>query len=78
LELTRKRYGKRPQLDFTGRGGLVFVRTRDGVHYAKFELTPQAFGSFLDHDAKRDAALGYVYGPGGSRYLPFEIPSAAP
>ena len=26
-------------LDFKTRGGVVFVRTRDGAHYAKFEFT---------------------------------------
>lgn len=60
-------------LDFSTRGGLVFVRTRDGLHYAKFEFTPNAFGSFLDRDVARDVAFTYVFDPSGSRYLPYEV-----
>ena len=66
-------YTRQLLLDFSGRGGLVFVRTRDGQHYAKFEFTTYAFGGFMDRGVKRDVAFGYVFDPGGSRYLPFEI-----
>ncbi|HEX8946186.1 MAG TPA: hypothetical protein VF785_23825 [Gemmatimonadaceae bacterium] len=71
-------YAGRLLLNFSGRGGIVFVRTRDGMHYAKFAFQPRAFGSFLDPDVKRDAAFGYVFDPGGSRYLPFEIAPRIP
>lgn len=71
-------YARQLLLDFSGRGGIVFVRTRDGMHYAKFEFQPQAFGSFLDADVKRDVAFSYVFDPGGSRYLPFEITPRTP
>jgi hypothetical protein len=66
-------YAMQLPLEFSGQGGIVFVRTRDGLHYAKFEFTPRAFGSFLGPDVQRDAAFNYVFDPGGSRYLPFEI-----
>jgi len=71
-------YARQLLLDFSGRGGIVFVRMRDGMHYAKFEFQPQAFGSFLDADVKRDVAFSYVFDPGGSRYLPFEIAPRSP
>lgn len=71
-------YTKQLLLDFSGRGGLVFVRTRDGLHYAKFQFTPRAFGGIADRDVKRDAAFIYVFDPSGARYLPFEIPSSLP
>lgn len=70
-------YAQQLLLDFSGRGGIVFVRTRDGMHYAKFEFTPYGFGSYLDPGVKRDAAFGYVFDPSGSRYLPYEIPPQA-
>ena len=66
-------YTRQLLLDFSGQGGIVFVRTRDGQHYAKFEFTPYAFGGYLDRGVKRDAAFEYVFDPGGSRYLPYEI-----
>lgn len=71
-------YTKQLLLDFSGRGGLVFVRTRDGLRYAKFQFTPRSFGGIADRDVKRDAAFTYVFDPGGGRYLPFEIPSSIP
>lgn len=73
-----ERYTKQLLLDFSGRGGLVFVRTRDGLHYAKFQFTPRAFGGVADRDVRRDAAFSYVFDPGGGRYLPFEIPPSMP
>jgi len=66
-------YAGELSLDFSTRGGLVFVRTRDGMHYAKFEFTPSAFGGFLDRDVARDVAFTYVFDPSGSRYLPYEV-----
>ena len=66
-------YTRQLLLDFNGRGGIVFVRTRDGQHFAKVEFTTYAFGGFMDRGVKRDAAFGYVFDPGGSRYLPYEI-----
>lgn len=71
-------------LDFKTRGGVVFVRTRDGAHYAKFEFTPSGFGGFMDPDVARDVAFAYVFEPSGSRYLPYAVtalprsPSPAP
>ncbi len=66
-------YADELSLDFSTRGGLVFVRTRDGMHYAKFAFTPSAFGGFLDRDVARDVAFTYVFDPSGSRYLPYEV-----
>ncbi|HSQ32743.1 MAG TPA: hypothetical protein VLN49_22965 [Gemmatimonadaceae bacterium] len=60
-------------LDFSGRGGIVFVRTRDGSHYAKFAFTPFAFGGFMDPGVVRDVSFTYVYDPGGGRYLPYDM-----
>lgn len=65
-------------LDFKTRGGVVFVRTRDGAHYAKFEFTPSGFGGFMDRDVARDVAFGYVFEPSGSRYLPYEVAPRLP
>jgi hypothetical protein len=53
-------------LDFAGDGGVYFVRTRDGAHYAKFEFTPSAIGWTAARDIRRDLMLRYVYNPTGS------------
>lgn len=61
-------------LDFRSEGGIYFVRTRDGRHFAKFEFTPSGFGSRADRGIRRDLQLRFVYNPDGSRRLPFQEP----
>lgn len=60
-------------LDFRSRGGVYFVRTRDGAHYAKFEFQPNGAGGLAGPDVVRDLMLEFVYGPTGSRWLPYNV-----
>ena len=69
----RDGYAPRVALDFSGGGGLCFGRTRDGAHYFKFAFTPFGFGSVMDPGVARDLSLQYVYNPGGSPALPFDV-----
>ena len=61
-------------IDFSGKGGLYFVRTRDGEHYAKFEFYPDATASTADRGVARDLMLRFVYNPPGSRALSHDEP----
>jgi hypothetical protein len=61
-------------IDFSSEGGVYFVRTRDGEHYAKFAFTPHAFAQTLDPGVVRDLSLHYVYDPAGSRDLLYQMP----
>jgi len=60
-------------IDFGSEGGVYFVRTRDGEHYVKFELTPTAFFQTMDSGVVRDLSLHYVYNPDGSRNLFYQV-----
>jgi hypothetical protein len=65
-------YGRSAELDFKSPGGIYYVRTRDGRHYAKIEFQP---GSYFRHAAdaiRRDLSLRYVYNPLASRDLRFQ------
>jgi len=54
--------------------GVYFVRTGDGVHFAKFEVGPGlATGSGLG--VKKQVYFSYVFDPDGGRALPFSRPS---
>jgi hypothetical protein len=59
-------------LTFEGQGGLIFLRSRDGRHYAKIAFDPHAFFSHADEGVLRDLSLRYVYNPEASRALPFQ------
>jgi hypothetical protein len=61
-------------LDFSGPGGVMFVRTHDGAHYAKIAFTPNGLGSMSNPDGVRALLLPYVYNPSGDRRLPVERP----
>jgi len=61
-------------LDFESGGGIVFVRTRDGGHFAKFSFTPSAFAQVSEPGVTRDLSLHYVYNPDGSRNLLYQMP----
>ena len=67
-------YVREVTLDFRGTGGLIFVRTRDGGHYAKIEFTPFAFASHSDPTIGRVLDLRYVYNPAPSRALVYQHP----
>lgn len=66
-------YQDTAMIDFTSEGGVYFVRTRDGGHYAKFAFTPTAFGQIHDPGSVRDLALHFVYNPDGSRNLLYQV-----
>lgn len=59
-------------LDFASEGGIYFVRTRDGEHYAKFAFTPSGFGATVEADVTRDLSLHFVHDPDGSRRLLYQ------
>ncbi len=61
-------------LDFNGPGGVIFVRTHDGAHYAKIALTPNGLGSTSNPDGVRALLLPYVYNRSGDRRLAVERP----
>ena len=65
-------YDRTAELDFDSDGGIYFVRTRDGQHYAKFEFTPTAFAMDAAPDIARDISLHYVYNPDGTRNLLYQ------
>jgi hypothetical protein len=65
-------YQATAELDFESDGGIYFVKTRDGEHYAKFEFIPTAFAMESAPDIARDLSLHYVYNPGGTRDLRYQ------
>lgn len=66
-------YQPRVVLDFAeDEGGVCFVRTRDGEHYAKFAYTPESFAARAHPEIERDVLLRYVFNPSGSRNLHFQ------
>jgi hypothetical protein len=67
-------YAETAVIDFESEGGVFFVRTRDGEHFAKFEFTPDAFMQMADPGVVRDLSLHYVYNPDGSRNLLYQMP----
>jgi hypothetical protein len=66
-------YARSATLDFHGKGGVFFVRTRDGRHFAKFEFRTNGIASMSSADIVRDLMLNYVYAPSGKRRLPFNV-----
>ena len=70
-------YARQVVLDFTGDGGLYFVRTRDGGHYAKVAFSPWSFFMDAGPDVQRDLSLRYVYNPDGGTDLRFQETGAA-
>ncbi len=67
-------YSDTATIDFSSEGGVYFVRTRDGAHYAKFVFTPSAFAMMPGPGIVRDLTLQYVYNPDGSRNLLYQMP----
>ena len=65
-------YQPTAELDFGSNGGIYFVRTRDGQHFAKFEFIPTAFAMEAAPDIARDISLHYVYNPEGMRDLRYQ------
>ena len=65
-------YTASAELDFRSAGGIYFVRTRDGAHFAKFEFVPTAFAMNAAPDIARDLSLHYVYNPAGTRDLRYQ------
>jgi len=65
-------YAATAELDFGSDGGIYFVRTRDGEHYAKFEFIPTAFAMESAPDIARDLSLHYVHNPDGTRNLRYQ------
>jgi len=53
-------------------GGVCFVRTRDGRHYAKFAYTPESFGARSHPSIARDVMFRFVYNPAGSPDLSYQ------
>jgi len=75
----REGYLPRVTLDFTqDEGGVCFVRTRDGAHFAKFAYTPHNFAARADPQLQRDVVLRFVYNPGGGGDLRFQEESPHP
>lgn len=66
--------GYRPtlSLDFSGPGGVIFVRTADGIHYAKIAFTPNGLGSTSGQGIRQALLLPSIYNPAGTRELPLE------
>jgi hypothetical protein len=56
------------------RPGVLFVRTRDGAHYAKVEVGEHAATEQAPSGGRRAAVFRYVYNPAGGRDLRFEAP----
>lgn len=65
-------YVRDATLDFGSAGGLLFVRTRDGEHYAKLEFTPSGFASSGSSTVRRSLDLRSVYNPVSSRSLRYQ------
>jgi hypothetical protein len=65
-------YETTAELDFKSNGGIYFVRTRDGQHFAKFEFIPTAFAMESAPDIARDLSLHYVFNPDGTRELRYQ------
>jgi len=65
-------YAESASVDFTSAGGLYFVRTRDGRHYAKVEFQPSGYFMNAAREVRRDLSLRYVYNPEESRDLRFQ------
>ena len=65
-------YEQELTLDFEGRGGLIFLRSRDGRHYAKIAFDPRAFFSHAEEGILRDLSLRYVFNPEEERSLYFQ------
>lgn len=69
-------YAENLSMNFDEPGGVYFVRTRDGRHYAKFEFDPTRLategGSSGYTQGNWALLLVYVYNPEGSRYLKYE------
>ncbi len=65
-------YQQQVVLDLNGRGGILFVRTSDGRHYAKIEISPQTLQPSDIPGEARDITFRYVYNPTGSRNLLYQ------
>lgn len=71
-EAPEEGYEAEAVIDFGSEGGIYFVRTGDGEHYAKFAFTPSGFGQTVEADVTRDLSLHFVFAPDGSRRLLYQ------
>jgi hypothetical protein len=65
-------YAQSVELDFKLAGGIYYVRTRDGRHFAKVEFQPSGYFMNAAEDIRRDLSLRYIYNPEASRDLRFQ------
>ena len=68
-------YSSEIELDVSKPGGVYFVRTRDGLRYAKFVLHPPTGYSInlgSSGEGKWELMVQYVYNPSGNTDLQFE------
>ena len=69
-------YRSTAEMSFHSKGGIYFVRTRDGSHYAKVEFNAHRYrgSSDMTPDVQREVDLQYVYNDRGSRDLRSQYP----
>lgn len=67
-------YAAEASLEPVARPGVLFVRTRDGAHYAKVEVGESATSERAPHGGRRAVTLRYVYNPAGGRDLRYQAP----
>lgn len=56
------------------RPGVLFVRTRDGTHYAKLEISESIMMQQAANGGRRTVSFRYVYNAAGGRDLRFQEP----
>ena len=67
-------YTRIATLDPGARAGVLFVRTRDGAHYAKLEISPNVMMEQAPNGGRRATLFRYVYNAAGGRDLRFQEP----
>ena len=67
-------YAPAATLEPGSRPGVLFVRTRDGGHYAKLEVAESAASEQAPFGGRRAALFRYVYNPTGGRDLRYQEP----
>jgi hypothetical protein len=68
-------YHTTAEMRFLSKGGIYFVRTRDGNNFAKIEFNAFSYsGDDITPDVEREVDLKYVYNDRGSRDLRYQDP----
>jgi hypothetical protein len=67
-------YARIATLEPGARPGVLFVRTRDGAHYAKVEVSPNVMMQQAPNGGRRAASFRYVYNAAGGRDVRFQEP----